>query len=126
MMTHRSGMSRRKRLESLGAILLLFLLLGRWQRSWYDVYAGGLIALTGLAWSRAGEWLAMYWMKGARAIGWMTGRVLLTVIFFVVVLPVSFFVKRNDKLDIRRKRGRRTMFKDRDHTFVGRDLKDPW
>lgn len=119
-------MTRRKQLESLGAILLLFLLIGRWQRSWYYVYAGGGLALLGLIWPAAGGWMSVGWMKLGKAIGAVTGRVLLTLVFVLIVLPVSFFVKWKDKLDIRRKSGRTTIFKDRDHTYLPTDLQDPW
>lgn len=119
-------MTRRKQLESLAALLLLFVLIGRWQRSWYYVYVGGLLVLLGLIWPAAAQWMSFAWMKLGKAIGAVTSRVLLTVVFVLIVLPVSFYVRWKDKLDIRRRPGRSTTFKDRDHTYLPADLQDPW
>jgi hypothetical protein len=119
-------MTRRKQLESLGAILLLLVVVGRLQRNWYFVYAGVALVLTGLFWRRAAVLLSLSWMKLGKLIGAITGRVLLTLVFVLVVLPISIVARRKDWLGIRMRRERRTHFKDRAHLFERADLQDPW
>jgi len=119
-------MTRRKQIESLGAVLLLFLLIGRWQRSWYYVYAGVALFLLGLIWRQAGALISAGWMGLGKAIGFVTGKVLLTVVFILIVIPISVFARRRDRLDIRLKPGQRTNFKERGHTFGKADLENPW
>ena len=120
------AMTRRKQIESLGAVLLLFLLIGRWQRNWYYVYAGTALFLLGLVWRQAGALIASGWMGLGKAIGFVTGKVLLTLVFVFILLPISIFARRRDRLDIRLKPGQRTNFKERVHTFGKTDLENPW
>ena len=95
-------MKRRKQLESIAAIVLLFVLVGRWQRSWYYVWAGAGLFLLSLVWSGLRKGLSFYWMKVGEWIGAVTGRVLLTLIFVIIVIPLSFFARWRKRLNIRR------------------------
>jgi hypothetical protein len=119
-------MITRKQAESVLAILLLLLIIARWQRSWYFVYAAGGVLLLAFAWPRAAEWLSVYWMKLGKLIGLVTGKILLFLIFLFIVIPLSFFVRWRGKLDMRMHPGKETNFKERDHVFVPDDLKEPW
>ncbi len=121
--------SRRKQLEALGAIALLLALVARWQRSWYYVYAAVAILLAGIAWKEFAEVLRRYWMKLGEALGFVTGKILLTIVYILVVLPLSFFARRSGKLSIRLKggaKGVKTNFKDRAHVYGKEDFRNPW
>lgn len=118
--------SRRKQLEALGAIALLLVLVARWQRSWYYVYAAAAILLAGLAWKEFAEVLRRYWMKLGEALGFVTGKVLLTIVYILIVLPLSFFARRSGKLSIRLKGGAKTNFKYRAHVYGEEDFRNPW
>jgi hypothetical protein len=119
-------MKRRKQLESIAAIVLLFVLVGRWQRSWYYVWAGVGLFLLSLVWSGLRKGLSFYWMKGSEWIGAVTGRVLLTLIFVIVVIPLSFFARWRKRLNINRDEGLTSNFKERNHTYSKEDFQDPW
>ena len=74
--------------------------------------------------ARAIEWA---WFKIALALGWVNSRVLLSIIYFVFLMPIAWlsrlFTKdplalRNDKRD--------TLFNTRDHLYTGKDLENIW
>jgi Saxitoxin biosynthesis operon protein SxtJ len=117
---------RRRQLEALGAVVLLFLLLARWQRSWYIVYAAIAILVTGILWREFAEKLRHYWMGLGKALGFVSGKILLTLVFVLLVIPISLIARRSGKLSIRLKAGGKTNFKDRNHLYEGEDLKNPW
>lgn len=117
---------RRKQIEALAAIALFLLVLARWQRSWTFVWIAGAIFLLGLVWSGFAEMLRAGWMKLAEGMGFVSGKIILTLVFFVVLLPVAFFAKRAGKLNIRLKPDGRPGFKVRDHRYVKDDLENPW
>ncbi len=119
-------MTRRKRIESIAAILLLLLLIGRWQRSWAYVYAAGCVLLVSFAWPGAARWLSAGWMQLGKAIGAVMGRVLLSIIFLVIVIPVAIIARWRNKLHIRLKPGSQTNFEERDHLYSEADLREPW
>jgi hypothetical protein len=127
LMKHNMNMTgRRKQLEALGAVVLLFLLLARWQRSWYMVYAAIAILVTGVLWRAFAEKLRYYWMGLGKALGFVSGKILLTLVFLLLVIPISIIARRSGKLSIRLKAEGKTNFRDRNHLYVGEDLKNPW
>jgi hypothetical protein len=118
--------SRRKQIETLVVIALFLLVLARLHRSWtYAYIAAGLLAL-GLVWKDFADKLHIGWMKLAEGLGFVTSKILLTLLYFLLLLPLSVFAKRSRKLNIRLKAGEKTGFRDRDHTFVKEDLENPW
>ena len=119
-------MTRRNRIESIAAILLLLLLIGRWQRSWVYVWVAGCLLLLCYVWPGCARWLSAAWMKFGKAIGAVTGRILLSVIFLFIVIPVGFIARWRNKLNIRLKPGGQTNFKDRDHIYSEGDFRHPW
>lgn len=119
-------MKRRKQFETLAAIVLLLLALARWQKSWNYVYVAGVIVLTGLAWKGFSEKLHIAWMKLAEGLGFVSGKIILTLVFFLILIPVSFFAKRAGKLNIRLKSDERTEFKERNHKYAREDFENPW
>ncbi|MHA4808550.1 hypothetical protein ACX0G9_10615 [Flavitalea flava] len=119
-------MNRRKQLETIIVLVLFLLVLARWQRSWNYVYAGGALLFLSLAWPLFSKNLALYWMKLGEGMGFISGKILLTAVYVLIVLPVSFFARRGGKLNIRLKPRGKTNYKDRDHTYSPADFQDPW
>jgi hypothetical protein len=117
---------RKKQIEALAAIALLLLLIARWQRSWNYVYIALAILLVGLVWEDFARVLQYGWMKLAEGLGFVSSRVLLTLVFILILIPVSLFAKYTGKLHIRLKAGGSSNFIDRNHTYVKEDLENPW
>jgi hypothetical protein len=74
-----------------------------------------------------GNRVVALWLLLSKAIGYVMSRVLLTIVFFVVLLPVSLIYKAGNKnpLDLRNG-SEASLFKERNHTYVAGDLKNPW
>ncbi|MEX2231575.1 MAG: SxtJ family membrane protein [Cyclobacteriaceae bacterium] len=74
--------------------------------------------------ARAIEWT---WFKIALALGWVNSRVLLSIIYFVFLMPLAwisrFFTK--DPLALKKDK-RATLFTTRDHLYTGKDLENIW
>ena len=67
------------------------------------------------------------WSNLLKAINSVTSKILLAIIFIVVILPLSFFVKRSKKRTIvLKKENKTTLFTKRNHLFAGDELKNPW
>ena len=107
---------------------LVLLILARHQHSWTYVYAAAALVLAGVLVEPFARGLHWGWMKLAEGLGFISSRILLTVVYVLVVLPVAFFAKRSGKLSIKLGKGGRgaSGFKDRNHVFVKEDLENPW
>ncbi len=70
--------------------------------------------------------LTLAWGKLMAAIGFINSRVLLSIIFFLVLLPVSLLSKlfRKDLLQLKKKES--SYFIERNYTFEPKDLENTW
>lgn len=74
--------------------------------------------------ARAIEWL---WMKLALMLGWTNSKVLLTVVYFVFLMPIALLsrVFTKDPLTIRG-RSASSLFVERNHVYRKDDLTNVW
>ena len=74
--------------------------------------------------ARAIEWA---WLKLALALGWVNSRILLSIIYFVFLMPIAWMSRLFTKDPMALKKGRRaTLFVTRDHLYTRKDLENIW
>jgi hypothetical protein len=84
----------------------------------------GLVTVFITAAARAIEWL---WFKLAMGLGWVNSRILLSIIFFGVLLPVAWFSRwfRRDALNIKRNHAD-SLYNTRNYKYRKKDLENIW
>jgi hypothetical protein len=85
-----------------------------------NLFAAGLL-VTDIA--MAIDWL---WNKLSLLISAVLGKVLLTVIYIIILLPLAFLAKFFAGSGIELKPGRSSYYKSRNHTYTAEDLDNPW
>lgn len=67
------------------------------------------------------------WWKLAHILGWINTRILLSVVFYVILLPMALLSRifTRDPLKIKWKKHDST-FTVRDHLYIPGDLENPW
>jgi hypothetical protein len=91
---------------------------------------GKIAVLTGAlsifipAFARAIEWV---WFKIALALGWVNSRILLSIVFFLFLMPIAWLSRlfTKDPLALRKVK-RETLFATRNHLYTGKDLENIW
>lgn len=74
--------------------------------------------------ARAIEWV---WFKIALVLGWINSRILLSIIYFVFLMPIAWLSRLFTKDPLALKRDKRsTLFTTRDHLYTGKDLENIW
>ena len=72
---------------------------------------------------------AKFWFGFSHALGGVVSRILLTLLFYVMVMPVGL-VRRaigKDTMQLKKwKQGRASVFRDRNHLFTAEDLDNPY
>ncbi len=104
-----------------GSLILFFVL----DKIWLAYLALGL-GLTGLIirpFTGLADWI---WHKLTRALGFVSTHILLTVVFYGILAPVSFFYRRSKKDAMMLKKGRTSLFIERNHRYERKDLEKPW
>ena len=117
---------KRKHVETILVIAAFLLILARINKSWNFVYAAVILLILGFSWKWFRENLHWLWMMLAEAMGFVSGKILLSVVFIIIVIPLSFFAKLRGKLSMKLKPGGESYFIIRNHRFTKEDLENPW
>jgi len=70
------------------------------------------------------NWL---WMKLSEGMGYISSKIILTIVFFFILLPISLIYKifNNDVLNIR-KRNRLSIYVERNHKYNAEEMENVW
>jgi len=74
-----------------------------------------------------GIYVVRIWYKIAEVLGWINSRIILTLIFFLLLFPISLLYRifNKDPLKIKRQTGS-TMFSERNHQYEAKDFENMW
>ncbi len=115
--------------KSKETILVLVLAILVWHRIsrhvWLLWVAAGLV-LIGLFVPVLADVIHRAWMKLSVILGAVTSRILLTVIFFVVIVPLGQISRLFGKNELLVSPGQDSLFKIKDHLYTREDLEQPW
>jgi hypothetical protein len=119
-------MDRSKQSETLVAILSGLIVL-YWFRRWDGLLVAaagmGVVSLLVPAVGRGIHWS---WTRLSLLLGAFSGKVLLTLVYFFILVPLSWLVRRRHVLHFKMKAGGRSYFVFRNHTYDKSDLLQPW
>ena len=107
-------------------ICLLIAVLGR-QRRFVGISI--ILLLIDMVWPRVYKPLAVFWFGFSRLLGAVMSRILFSLIFIVMVVPVGLLRKLlgKDSLQMKKwKKGRASVLKVRDHEFTPNDIAHPY
>jgi hypothetical protein len=67
------------------------------------------------------------WIRLAEGLGWVSSKVILSVVFFCILLPIAMIRRlfKGDTLHLK-KENLKTLFETRDHKYVPEDLENPF
>jgi hypothetical protein len=104
--------------------LLALALIFKVQWLLYIALAVGACAVFSSAAAKGIEWA---WIKLATFLGWVNSRILLSVIYFVFLLPLAWISRlfTKDPLVLRR-RNTSSLFVTRNHQYTKKDLENIW
>jgi hypothetical protein len=74
--------------------------------------------------AKAIEWV---WFKVALALGWLNSRIILSIVYFVFLMPIAWLSRwfTKDPLALKKEK-RSTLFVTRNHLYTGKDLENIW
>ncbi len=86
-----------------------------------------IIGLVSIFSSIAARWIEWAWLKIALALGYINSRILLSVIYFIFLMPLAWISRlfTKDPL-VLRKRKTASLFIERNHLYTKKDLENIW
>jgi hypothetical protein len=97
-------------------------------KNWQPLLIGAVVVgLTGIFLDKPASWITWLWMKIADLLGQIMPKIILSLVFFVFLVPVSLFSRifRGGK-DKKPGDIQKSMWINRDYSYSGSDLNKPW
>ena len=107
-------------------VLFFFFLLKNDQPFIGLVYAAGIIGFVSLLSPRAGKGVVWLWFKLAFVLGWVNSRILLSAIYFVILVPLASLYRLFNKDTLNLKKPTGSLFSERKYTYQAKDLDNMW
>jgi hypothetical protein len=73
------------------------------------------------------KWIEWFWLKLALGLGWINSRILLTVLYFIFLMPIALVSRlfTKDPLMLKGKNVK-SLYVTRDHLYKKEDLENIW
>jgi hypothetical protein len=117
---------RVKALQTIMVLILALLALTYYQGHSYFFGAAVVLAFIGAFIPALAEKIHRLWMKLGEGLGFVTSKIILTIIFFVVLVPVSWLAGIFRKPVLKMKREGDTFYKSRNFTYTQKSMQDVW
>lgn len=126
-------MNREKKVEAILAIvvgfIVLYFIFGEWRgfdvdwMLWVSLVVGVLSMMSDTVMNL----ITSAWFKFAEILGnYVTGPILLGLVFFVVLFPISVLARIFGKDHLMKKRREKSYYEDRNHAYVAKDIENIW
>ncbi len=86
-----------------------------------------IVGIVSLISSTVAKWIEWAWLKLALGLGWINSRIILSVIYFLFLLPIAWVSRlfTKDPLNLKAKNAS-TLYATRDHEYKKEDLENIW
>lgn len=93
----------------------------------YLLYAAAAIGIVSIAIPVVGDLIVKGWYKLAEILGAINGRILLSLIFFVILFPIALLSRIGKKNPLSlKKENQPSAFTERNHRYTAKDLDQIW
>ncbi len=106
-------------------LLVIYFIFG--SRYPWMLYAAVAIGVLCIAIPIVGEWIVKGWFKLAEILGAINGRILLSLVFFVILFPIAILSRmgRKNPLSLQSE-NKDSAFTERNHLYTSKDLDQVW
>ena len=119
-------MARDRNLEAILAILTGLLVLYFFFRLELIVSVAAVLGLVSLFSRTIRGIVGRLWYKGSEWIGFLLSKILLSLVFFVLLVPISFMARLFRGRTLALENDRNSFFVARNHEYRAKDLENPW
>ena len=116
--------TRTKHLETVLVIVLGLIVIYFISHSRYVLWGAVTVGAIGVFIPWLAGKIHWAWMKLAHVMGFVMSKVMLTLVYTLVVIPMGVFSRK--KITMRLKQGTTSYFKDRNYTYKKEDLENVW
>lgn len=119
-------MEKQKKTETMLVISTGFIIIYILSHNILFIRIAACIGLMGIFSDSISGWITFGWMKLSEGIGWIMSKVILTIIFYIFLVPIAFASRLFSKDPLQLKNKKESYFTERYHVYNAGDLKTPW
>jgi hypothetical protein len=119
-------MQRNKSLETVVVIILGLVAVYWFKKASVLLVLAFLIGAAAVVAPPAAAGIHWAWTKLSQLLGAVTGRILLTVVYILVLIPLSLLARVFGKSGLKLRPGKQSYFNARNHQFSKEDIIHPW
>lgn len=86
----------------------------------------GILVIIGLLFSSLTNKIHWLWMKIGEGMGFVTGKIVLTIIFYIFLVPLSFLARLRKRKPIKLNPDSNSFYTERNFTYTGESMKNLW
>jgi hypothetical protein len=90
------------------------------------IYIAGGVGVTGVLLKPLAKLIAIGWYKLAEGLSFVSSKIVLSIVYFLILFPVSVLYRLTNKDKLGLKRPQKTIWTERNHTYKPDDLKNIW
>jgi len=90
------------------------------------LYVSASIGVVSLLIPPVGDLIIKLWFLIAKVLGWFNSRLLLSIVFFIFLLPISLFSRLFSKNPLQIKNTGNTLYITKNHKYTKADLENMW
>jgi len=119
-------MNREKALETIIVLALVLLIVHlQFHVSWAVYLAVGLLAIAVIS-KKITLFIGKLWFAFSHYLGLVMNQIIMFIIFYLFLLPLSFFQRLMGNNQILKKHKDNSYFHQRHHLFTKKDIERPW
>jgi hypothetical protein len=118
-------MERSKVLETMLAFMVMLGIIYWYTKNPWLLLAALVLGMTGLLFKTLSENICLLWSKLSHAIGSIMNNVILTIVFILILIPLSVLSKVFKKKAVNNRPGN-SYFRTRNTTYTKKDLENIW
>ena len=120
------GISREKALETCLVIATGFILLFYLVHLKIFLFLAFVVGLIGSFIKPLARLIAWLWLKLGDGMGYVMSKLILSLVFFLFLLPLALIYRMVNKDPLGLKRDKNTYWKNRDYRYLPKDLENTW
>ncbi|WP_318311786.1 hypothetical protein [Flagellimonas crocea] len=119
-------MTREKGLETILVLVLVSLILFlKFDTKWL-LYLSMVLLVVSVISTKATIFVGKIWFSFSHYLGMVMNALIMFLIFYIILTPLSFFQKLARKNKILQKPDGETYFHQRNHIYTTKDIEKPW
>lgn len=120
-------MEKSKKIQAQLVIVVGFLILYLIFEKSFLLYISVVIGSVSIVFPKLGEFIADSWFKLAHIMGTINGKILLSVVFFLILSPMALFYRLFTKDTLKMRNTKRdSIFFDRNYKYSAEDFENTW